>query len=653
MNTNNSNLSLLKIIYFIISFLFSLVLTAQEQSSFESEIRGLKTELNNWELQDSSRRVSSVLLRIGMNYSNEFILDSSDFYLQKSLLLSSDLELQEYSAKANIYLGLNASVRGDHFDAYKYYNNALDYYTEMEAWHDVAGILMNIGIEYKIAGDYEKGMKYCLRAIDTKLVHKDSSDLVRYYLQVSSLYNEIGDEQKRKEYLFDAKYASINSKLIDQVTVCQLYNELGDYYHFTEVTDSAQYYYTKLLEQANAIDNVYFIASANNNLGIIAMEKGNLKLAEMYHRNNEGILLNDSDLYIDNKINYAKVLFRQGKKLDANKKIQESVRFAREKGYKSIELKAVETYADFLLELNDYKEANNQLARVVEINAELHKDNLASSTANMEARFQNKFKQLEIDNLQQEKEVQNATIRNQQLMIWGSIGLILLFVVGVFYYFKNLKAESLLKETKLNYSLFRAQMNPHFMFNALHAIQLFMFKNDKNETANYLTSFAKMMRQILDYSSKEFISLEDEIELIHNYVKLQQLRLDNSFDFVVDVDEEIDIDEAQIPPMLIQPLIENAVEHGIKPLREKGKIILRITEVDELIKVEVIDNGNGLKGENIGTHESKALKLIKEQLTQLSEKESFFEIIDLSLSNNDTHGVRSVFAYPSSIAYGN
>ena len=302
MNINNYNLSILKSTYFIIIFLFSLVLTAQEQSSFEAEMQKLKTELNNWELQDSTHRVSSTLLRIGLNYSNEFILDSSDFYLQKSLLLSDDLGLQNHSAKANIYLGLNASVRGNHFEAYKFYNKALDYYTVMEAWHDVAGILMNIGIEYKIAGDYEEGMKYFLRAIDTKLVHKDSSDLVRYYLQVSSLYNEIGDKQKRKQYLFDAKETSTNSKLIDEVTVCQLYNELGGYYHFTGGTDSAQYYYTKLLEQSKSVNNIYFLASANNNLGIIAMENGDLKLAETYHRNNESVLVNDSDLFIDNKM---------------------------------------------------------------------------------------------------------------------------------------------------------------------------------------------------------------------------------------------------------------------------------------------------------------------------------------------------------------
>ena len=644
---------MLKNITLLIFLIISITLPAQEENGFNNQIKELKVELESWQNQDSLKRVSASLLRIGMMYSNEFIHDSSDFYLKKSLLISDRLDLTNSSAMANVYLGLNEADRGNHFEANTYYKTALEKYTELEAWHDVAGILMNIGVEYKISGDYKMGMEYCLKAIDTKLVHNDSSDIARYYLQVSSLYNEIGDKEKRKEYLFEAKDISKNSNLIDEVTYCQLYNELGDYYHFGGYSDSAQYFFTKLLGKSKEIENIYFIASANNNLGIIAMENGDLKLAESYHQNNENIIFKDSDLYIDNKINYSKVLFRQGKRSKAYDKVKESIEFAREKEYKSIELKAVETYADFLLELENYKEANKQLSRVVEINDELHKESIAYSTANMEARFQNKFKQLEINNLQQEREVHNATIRNQQLMIWGSLGLIILLAVGVFYFFKNLKAENSLRETKLNYSLFRAQMNPHFMFNALHAIQLFMFKNDKMETANYLTSFAKMMRQILDYSSKEFISLEDEIELIENYVKLQQLRLDNNFEFVVEVEENIDIDEARIPPMLIQPLIENAVEHGIKPLAEKGKITLRITEDNDLIKVEVIDNGVGLNGEKIKTHKSKALKLIKEQLTQLSENKSFFEINDLSLADNKSHGVQAVFAYPSSIAYGN
>ncbi len=644
---------MLKSITFLFSLLFVANLPAQESTNFNKQIDSLKINLNSWQEQDSLGRASESSLRIGMMYSNEFMHDSSDFYLQQSLVLSNKLDLSKKSAMANVYLGLNEADRGNHFEANNYYNKAIEKYTELEAWHDVAGLLMNIGIEYKIIGDYKVGMEYCLKAIDTKLVHNDSSDLARYYLQVSSLYNEIGDNQKRKEYLFEAKNTSKNLKLIDEVTFCQLYNELGDYHRFLGVTDSSKYYYTKLLYKSKDINNIYFIASANNNLGVIAMENGDLKLAEKYHKNNEEIVFKDSDLYIDNEINYSKVIFQQGNKEEALKKVLESIDFAQEKEYKSIELKAVETYASFLRELGEYKEANSQLARVVEINNDLYKENIAFSTANMEARFQNKFKQLEINNLQQEREAHNAIIRNQQLMIWGGLGLIVLLAIGVFYFFKNLKAETSLRETRLNYSLFRAQMNPHFMFNALHAIQLFMFKNDKMETANYLTSFARMMRQILDYSSEEFISLEDEVELIENYVKLQQLRLNNNFEFVVDIDDEIEIDEAKIPPMLIQPLIENAVEHGIKPLSRKGKIILRITENDDLLQVEVIDNGDGLVAKSTGVHNSKALKLIKEQLGQLSVNKSFFEINDLSLTDNTKHGVQAVFAYPCSIAYGN
>ncbi len=115
-------------------------------------------------------------------------------------------------------------------------------------------------------------------------------------------------------------------------------------------------------------------------------------------------------------------------------------------------------------------------------------------------------------------------------------------------------------------------MNPHFIFNALTNIQSFMYLNKPVDAATYLTTFAGLMRNILDNSKKNSIPLDKEITTISNYLKLQKLRMGNKLDYTIELDESIVPERCQIPPMLAQPFIENAIEHGIIHKKEGGHI---------------------------------------------------------------------------------
>ncbi|MDD4575008.1 MAG: histidine kinase [Bacteroidales bacterium] len=183
---------------------------------------------------------------------------------------------------------------------------------------------------------------------------------------------------------------------------------------------------------------------------------------------------------------------------------------------------------------------------------------------------------------------------------------------------------------------FRAQMNPHFIFNALSSIQSFVLENDTETGSKYITRFARMMRKILDYSSKEFISLSDEIDLLKEYVAFQQLRFNHSFELVVDFDENIEKDLIGVPPMIIQPFVENAIEHGIREI-DNGLISIRIMERNGQISVEILDNGIGynqsqhqLYSQN---HYSKAISITNERLRLFSKNNKHIlpvKILDLS-----------------------
>jgi len=201
-----------------------------------------------------------------------------------------------------------------------------------------------------------------------------------------------------------------------------------------------------------------------------------------------------------------------------------------------------------------------------------------------------------------------------------------------------------LQATGLQLKALRAQMNPHFVFNALNSVQNFITSNDNTLAAKYLAQFAHLMRQSLEYSELEIISLEKEIEFLKNYLEINQnLRFENKMSHSLEVDEDIEEDIFGVPTMIIQPYIENAIEHGIRS-KKKGHILVKFELADEnTILCIVEDNGVGRKrarelqmeNPNFKDHRSLGTKITYERLDILNKskghlKREVVKIIDLS-----------------------
>jgi LytS/YehU family sensor histidine kinase len=179
---------------------------------------------------------------------------------------------------------------------------------------------------------------------------------------------------------------------------------------------------------------------------------------------------------------------------------------------------------------------------------------------------------------------------------------------------------------ELEQKLLRSQMNPHFIFNALGAIQSFIQKNEKDEATSYLSKFSRLIRLILENSRLNYVSLAKELKSLQDYLQLQQLLFDNKFDYNIDVDEKIDIENINIPPMLAQPFIENALKHGLANSDKKGMLNISFKLKDNLILFDVVDNGVGLqkalelKPMVDGPHQSLATEITKERLNNMNKK---------------------------------
>jgi len=201
-------------------------------------------------------------------------------------------------------------------------------------------------------------------------------------------------------------------------------------------------------------------------------------------------------------------------------------------------------------------------------------------------------------------------------------------------------------------------MNPHFTFNALESISSFVMEQKPREAVQYLNRFARLMRYTLEKADQERVPLHDELGALAHYIALEQMRFDQSFDFVSEVDESLDASELSVPPMLLQPLVENAILHGLRPLQgRRGCLTLRVLQSVEpdRIRIEVEDNGIGRVAASAqrtgdeGHKRSMATRILENRLKALAEASGKAYTLSVEDLNE---GTRVILALPKDEVWG-
>jgi LytS/YehU family sensor histidine kinase len=198
------------------------------------------------------------------------------------------------------------------------------------------------------------------------------------------------------------------------------------------------------------------------------------------------------------------------------------------------------------------------------------------------------------------------------------------------------------------------QMNPHFVFNCLGSISSFIVQNGTDSAIKYLAKFSKLMRLTLEYSKEALIPIDKEIESLQNYLELEQLRFNQVFDFTITKSAIIE-DDLALPPLLLQPFVENAIIHGLVSKQEKGKIDISFELENESLLITISDNGVGfdasqkLKEESVSIHKSMALDITKKRLEMMettTQKKSFVTINEVADAEGKILGTKVVLHLP-------
>ncbi len=239
---------------------------------------------------------------------------------------------------------------------------------------------------------------------------------------------------------------------------------------------------------------------------------------------------------------------------------------------------------------------------------------------------------------------------------WWFIAIAVLFTGGMTYWYLSNRIKRINQRLRLENSLLemerkalRLQMNPHFIFNALDSISSFIFKNDPKQAVRYLNNFAKLMRLTLESSMEHLHPVETEVSVLKNYLELEMLRFKGKFEYEIEIDDEIDYDVG-IPPMLIQPHVENAILHGIKPKEGMGHLNIRFILKGDLLICEVEDDGIGRKRAKElpkrQDHRSMATQINKDRLRLLKISKS--DEIDIEIIDKENHtGTKVIIKLPA------
>jgi two-component system sensor histidine kinase YesM len=249
-----------------------------------------------------------------------------------------------------------------------------------------------------------------------------------------------------------------------------------------------------------------------------------------------------------------------------------------------------------------------------------------------------------IRQLEKEKSLKDELITKKNTFnyfLLGSIGLLLLLFLWIIKALFSIKTKN--KEIALQ-SL-RREMNPHFIFNSLNSVNQFIAENKEREANKYLTSYSNLMRNTMENSNKDFITLDNELEQLKKYLELEHLRFQDKFDFKISIDPELDAERTMVPNMIIQPHLENAIWHGLRYLDDKGLLQLQVQLTNGKVAIRIEDNGIGLaksqelKTSNQKTHQSRGMSNTKERISLLNElykKNISFRIFEKTLQETGT-----------------
>ncbi len=537
-------------------------------------------------------------------------------YIEEALKLSYHLDNIRGEAYAYNSFGALYYTLEKYDKSIQHFEKAITLFDGLENEKGHYSSLKYIGSAYEKNNGFKKAITYYNKFLKLAEKKKDDDDIV-FAKNGLARCNQALDNEKESEIYYQQVF-EIENQRNNPLGKVNAADNLGNFYESINDSVKAFNYFDSSL---NIVLSNQMVEQSNNyytNTNNYYQKRGNI---EQQIQVNQSAIVQNEVLNNPKGLNEANL---QLGKLNLQKKnskeaityLKNSINLSEELGELTVKEEALQAITEAYKDMGNYKEALLAYEKLVllqdSIQQEKNKQMLTAQNLSLELEQKDNQINLMLENEKLKEDKYNLEISRQaeenkqknNIILALMIGILVLFMAAFIVVRSNkerARANMLLELKSL-----RTQMNPHFIFNSLNSVNSFISNNDERSANKYLSRFSQLMRLVLENSKSDFVSLESEVKILKLYMELEHLRFSDKFDYELDVDESINLEDVDIPPMLVQPYIENAIWHGLRYLDKKGFLKVKIVREKFNLVWTITDNGIGRKAsEEIKTQNQK------------------------------------------------
>lgn len=615
---------------------------------------------------DESRKEAFSLIdeaRSAVNSNPEKSAENIQRVLEMNIDLKDDLiEAWSYATLGSLQFRLgNFTKSAQHFE------RSIRFFEKTDDNKGAYLVYKSLGASYEAGAMYEKAVAAYKRFLDRAANAKNAADRLTTMISLARVEEVRGNLEQSAEWY--NKALSLSREMGENKRIIEIHNMLGLLYQDIGDTARAMENFrlsSQLAQSSNDLENLTYTYES---LGNYYQRQNDLSKEleiqqQAYEANGRaGNLVAQSD----NAYRIASIFIEQKNPEDAIPFLQDAVDLATkaEQPERAVNAlitlsKAYELTGDYPRALEIYKRHTSMAEKLAkerkrqEQQARTLSDQLAYTLSEIDIlKFEKELTRDSLSAAQQEVQLRDARLEKKeqesqlrQTVIYGLVGILAIVLVSIFLIVRALR-DRRRANRQLALQNLRVQMNPHFIFNSLNSINSFIARNDERSANKYLSDFSRLMRAVLENSKHEFVPMKEELEILKIYIGLEHVRFAEKFEFEFKYDPELMSEEILVPPMLIQPYIENAIWHGLRYKEEKGHLRVCFEKRNNHIVAVIEDDGIGrkrsqeLKTQNQRQGKSTAMTNIEERLRIINDiHETDLQVDIYDLKDNGKTGTR-------------
>ncbi len=633
--------------FFLIGFLLINVVTAQQiPDSFKETLKAL--------VNTAPKSYGEIDSKFRREKTDTVLMD----YFAKYAQSAGYLEGQAYALN---HLGRTFRNLSQFEKAEKLHKKALSI-SENANSIDFKVLSLNwLGVVYRRTDAIKTALDYNQQALELAETVEDPSHHIKRSINVSlnsigNLYQTLGQYDLAITQF--EKTLELEKELDNKLGLAINYKNIGDCQEKKGQLEEALENYRKSLAYNEEIDSNMGRILCKNSISQIYLKQNmpNAALVLLEPLKDEALTLGDNFITSSVFLNLGWSQMKLGTLKNAEKNLKRGLQIAKQYNMPKIVLIGYRHLSDLEVLKGDHAAALDYFKK-----GEVYDERISSETnfrymSDIISRYEADKKNDQIENLAKENELVKLRLRkNQTTFLVSALALGLLASI-LYILYRKYQSNNERKVLSLEQNMLRSQMNPHFLFNSLNSIKLYIINNEQKNAVHYLNKFSKLVRKILEASSNKEINLSEELETVELYMNIENIRFSNEIDFKITIDKNIDVDQIKIPSLALQPFLENALWHGLSPKEGEKKIHLNVgKKTNGHATISIEDNGVGRAAAEINK-ENRVLKrksvgidITKERLANFAKdyQNNFeVEIVDLFDDSGNPRGTKVVIDIP-------